>query len=388
MHRSLTWCFAASLAVAVWSAAGCATAPPATGPAPVQPAAPEGVKAPDPARVPTGVPPQPPPPPRPTEPAAAPVAVTAASSPVASQGRALPAAYTLREFPVPTGSRPHDVAPAADGGVWWTAQGTGNLGWLDPATGQSVLIPLGRGSAPHGVIVGPDKAAWITDGGLNAIVRVDGTTRVVTTFPLPANRPLANLNTAAFDGRGQLWFTGQNGIYGRLDPASGRMDVWDAPGGRGPYGITGDPAGGIWYVSLAGNHLARVDVESGRVTRLEPATANQGARRVWNDSQGRLWISEWNSGQLSRYDPRSGGWAAWKVPSGRQAYAVYVDDQDAVWVSDWGANAMARFDPRTETWLSVPLPNANSNVRQILGRPGELWLPLSGADKLAVLTPR
>jgi virginiamycin B lyase len=25
-----------------------------------------------------------------------------------------------------------------------------------------------------------------------------------------------NLNTAAFDGRGRIWLTGQNGIYGRL----------------------------------------------------------------------------------------------------------------------------------------------------------------------------
>ena len=62
----------------------------------------------------------------------------------------------MQEYPVPAGSRPHDVAPAADGrSVWYTAQGSGQLGLLDPATGESRLIPLGEGSAPHGVIVGP-----------------------------------------------------------------------------------------------------------------------------------------------------------------------------------------------------------------------------------------
>jgi virginiamycin B lyase len=25
--------------------------------------------------------------------------------------------------------------------------------------------------------------------------------------------PYTNLNTAAFDGRGRIWFTGQNGVY-------------------------------------------------------------------------------------------------------------------------------------------------------------------------------
>src|SRR5690606_34692198 len=83
------------------------------------------------------------------------------------------AAQQVRYYDVPQGARPHDVAAAPDGGVWYTAQRQGALGRLDPATGAVEQIPLGEGSAPHGVIVGPDGAPWITDGGLNAIVRVD-----------------------------------------------------------------------------------------------------------------------------------------------------------------------------------------------------------------------
>jgi virginiamycin B lyase len=114
------------------------------------------------------------------------------------------------------------------------------------------------------VIVGPDDVAWITDGGLNAIVRVEPRTEAVEVFPLPADRPDANLNTAAFDARGAGLFTGQNGVYGRLDPGSGEMAVFDAPRGRGPYGITTTPDGEIYFVSLAGSYLASVDLESGR----------------------------------------------------------------------------------------------------------------------------
>jgi virginiamycin B lyase len=86
----------------------------------------------------------------------------------------------MATYPVPAGSRPHDVAPAPDGSVWYTAQATGELGRLDPATGATSHVRLGAGSAPHGVIVGPDGAPWVTDGGLNAIVRVDPATREVT----------------------------------------------------------------------------------------------------------------------------------------------------------------------------------------------------------------
>src|SRR5918911_1742140 len=100
----------------------------------------------------------------------------------------------VRTFPVPAGSLPHDVAPAPDGSVWYTAQATGELGRLDPATGQTTHIKLGNQSAPHGVIVGPDGAPWITDGGLNAIVRVDPASREVTRFPLPAGTRNVNMN--------------------------------------------------------------------------------------------------------------------------------------------------------------------------------------------------
>lgn len=63
----------------------------------------------------------------------------------------------------------HDVSPAPDAGVWFTAQATGHLGWFEPGTGRTDLIGLGSGASPHGVIQGPDKAAWITDSGQNAI---------------------------------------------------------------------------------------------------------------------------------------------------------------------------------------------------------------------------
>jgi len=174
----------------------------------------------------------------------------------------------LQEYPVPVGSYPHDVAPAPDGTVWYTAQFTGELGRLDPATGTTHHIKLGQGSRPHGVIVGPDGAPWITDGGLNAIVRVDPKTDIVQVFPLPKGREGANLNTATFDRRGFIWFTGQSGVYGRMDPKVGSVQVFDAPHGAGPYGIATAPDGMVYYASLAGGYIARVDLETGGAPSL------------------------------------------------------------------------------------------------------------------------
>jgi virginiamycin B lyase len=207
-------------------------------------------------------------------------------------------------------------------------------------------------------------------------------------FDLPAARRGANLNTAVFAPDGRLWFTGQSGVYGRLDPATGSIEVFDAPGGRGPYGITATSSGEVFYASLAGNHVARVDPETGRATILRPPSADQGTRRVWTDSQGRIWSSQWTRGQVAVFDPRTEDWKEWALPGDRpQAYAVYVDEGDGVWLSDFGANALVRFDLATERFTTLPLPSNPANVRQIHGRGDEVWGAESAADKLVVVRP-
>jgi virginiamycin B lyase len=295
-------------------------------------------------------------------------------------------AAEIAYFNVPKGDHPHDVAPAPDGTVWYTGQRAGVLGRLDPKTGQIERIPLGEGSAPHGVIIGPDGAAWVTDSGLNAIVRVDPATREVKAWKLPADRANANLNTPAFDGRGRVWFTGQSGIYGRLDAKTGEMQVWDAPKGVGPYGITTIPDGAIYYVSLAGSFLGKPDLDTGETTVIEPKSPGVGTRRVWSDSKGRLWVSEWNAGNLSVYDPAAKSWEVYKLPGdGPHAYAVYVDNRDKVWLSDFGANAILEFDPERKSFASFPSDKPDAAVRQLNGRPGEVWGAESATDRLVVI---
>lgn len=296
---------------------------------------------------------------------------------------------SFESFAVPDGSAPHDVAPARDGTVWYTAQAQGSLGRLDPHSGKIERVPLGAKSAPHGVIVGPDQAAWVTDGGQNAIVRVDPKTLAVTRFPLPKNRPDANLNTAVFDKAGHLWFTGQSGVYGELDPMRGTMRVFDAPRGPGPYGICVTPDGGLYFASLAGNYLGHIDPASGAAQVIEPPTPDQGARRVWADSRGRVWISEWNTGGVAVFDPATHRWREWRLPgSNPHAYAIFVDDQDIVWLSEWTSNSLVRFDPRAERFDAYVLPRPYANVREMMGRRGEVWLSESGTDHLLLYRSR
>ncbi len=295
-------------------------------------------------------------------------------------------AAELAHYDLPSGAYPHDVAPARDGAVWYSDQRHGALGRLDPRIGKVDQLALGKGSAPHGVIVGPDGAAWLTDSGQNAIVRADPATRTVKVFPLPKAFADVDLNTPVFDTRGVLWFTGQAGAYGRVDKDSGKVEAWRAPKGPGPYGITATPSGDVWYASLAGDHIARIDPVTGTATVVEPPKPGVGPRRIWSDSKGMLWVSFWHAGAVGRYDPTAKIWKTWSLPKSKSGcYAVYVDDKDRVWLTDWLANAIVRFDPATEAFASFANDRKNANIRQLAGRPGEVWGGESGISRLAVV---
>ena len=161
--------------------------------------------------------------------------------------------------------------------------------------------------------------------------------------------------------------------------------MFDAPKGRGPYGIHATPDGTVYYVSLAGSFLARINPD-GKSTLIEPPTKNQGARRVWSDSKGALWVAEWNSGNLSRYEPKTGGWKTWRAPGeAPHVYAVYVDETDKVWASEWSAQVDAALRSGDGEVRDACAPRRRApNVRQIHGRKGEVWTPESSAARLVV----
>lgn len=134
---------------------------------------------------------------------------------------------------------------------------------------------------------------------------------------------------------------------------------------------------------LAGGYVGRIDTDTAPAAVLEPPAPDQGARRVWADSAGPIWVSEWNAGPLKRYDPDADAWRTWELPGQRpRTYVVYVHHRDDFWVSDFGANAVLRVDPVAKTFESWPSPEPGAAVRQILGREGEVWPPESRTDTL------
>jgi len=129
----------------------------------------------------------------------------------------------------------------------------------------------------------------------------------------------------------------------------------------------------VWYASLAGNHIARIDVKTGNATVVEAADAQPGRPSGVVGFKGRIWISEWNSGNVSVHDPADGSWKAWKLPADSpRTYAVYVDEKDKVWLTDFGP---------TRSCVSIPSPKNSTRSRAT-------WrAPMSGSSTAGPAKP-
>jgi streptogramin lyase len=84
-----------------------------------------------------------------------------------------------------------------------------------------------------------------------------------------------------------------------------------------PHDVAAGVSGEVWYAGQnAGDeqpnrmHLPRQECSTirrnrGAGRRALVSPGDRGTRRVWSDSRGGLWISEWNSGNVSVFDPSS-----------------------------------------------------------------------------------
>src|SRR5262245_65833539 len=100
------------------------------------------------------------------------------------------------------------------------------------------------------------------------------------------------------------------------------------------------PAGEVWYASLAGDHIAKIDTTTGAATVIDPPKPGSGPRRIWSDSKGVLWVSLWNIGAIGRYDPVAKSRKTYQLPNATHGrYSHYAEHKNRDWTTDLSAHA-------------------------------------------------
>ena len=158
------------------------------------------------------------------------------------------------EFPAPN-TIPLDVAVAANGIVWFT-DANGQIGRLDPDTGDITEIDVD--GFPREINIASDGAVWFTERFTpQAVGRLDPDTNNVTLFP--ADGGPVDIAPAGPDG--SMWFTRTTGgNIARISPAGVITATSKVVRGSEPFGITVAPNGDPWFTMLSADKIATLQL--------------------------------------------------------------------------------------------------------------------------------
>jgi virginiamycin B lyase len=294
-------------------------------------------------------------------------------------------AARVSEWPVPTPEFARDPAPGPDGNIYVAVMHGNRIARFDTRAKAFREWDLPPGARPHGLLVDRQGIVWYTGNGNGTIGRLDPATGKVTEYRTPSGGGGPHTLVIADDG--YIWFTLQSGDkVGRLDPASGGITEYRTSGG--PYGITLDRAGKVWFCRMGADMLGRLDPNTGVITDL-PMPAGSRPRRMATGPDGMLWVTLYGSNRLVQVDPAAAKIVRdYGLPAGGGggAYAVTVDGAGIVWANEIATDTVVRLDPKTGDLRVVPLPSKGVGIRKmIVDGAGKLWYMGSHNGRLGVV---
>jgi virginiamycin B lyase len=293
------------------------------------------------------------------------------------------AVVTEYEIPVPE-DLPHDVKVDVDGRVLVTGQLTGLMYLLDPSTGEIAMEEVPTEFANPRAIDIDDAGNWyIALGATESIARKDRATgewdiRFVDMHP----------HSIQLAPDGAIWY---NGHFTRDPERIGRIafdeeeprpivvpsDPMPDGGITMQYGLRLGPDGTVWTTQLMGGRLVRYDPPTGDFRLYDLPTEASGPRRPDVGADGRVWIPEYANNRLAVFDPETETFHEYEMPvPDMLPYVVRVDrTRDLVWIGTSAADALIRFDPSTERFDVFPLPMKGAIIRHldIDESSGDVW---------------
>ena len=290
----------------------------------------------------------------------------------------------ISEWAVPTPQFARDPAPGPDGTIYIAVMFGNKIARFDTRARAFKEWDLPPGARPHGLLVDREGRVWYTGNGNGTIGHLDPGTGRVSEHKAPSG---GDPHTLVIDDKGIIWFTVQNGQrIGRLDTKAGRVTEYKTRGN--PYGIALDRSGQVWFCQLSGDRLGRLDPATGKITELELERGSR-PRRMATGPDGSLWVTLYGTGKLVRVDPAAGKVVKeYALPAGPAGgpYAVTVDAAHGVWVNEIQTDTVARLEPRTGEIRVFTLPSKNVGIRKmVVDADGRLWYMGSHNGRLGVI---
>ena len=303
---------------------------------------------------------------------------------------AAPAIHAIAEFEIrDSGAAPFTVVAGLDGSMWFSEQGTGEVGRIG-ARGviRQYRLPT-AGSNPEGLFVDRDGSVYVAEhaGPYNAthVARIEPRGRV------------AEWNDADFAPQGvargpdgAIWFT--QGCAGLGVLVHGKLKQYPLPG------ITGESAaivrardGTMWFSQDGTARIGRVD-RSGKLTTFAglyyESKYNDIANAVAAGPDGNLWWTAFESNAIWATDLRGRIVHVFTIPTpDSQPWGIVNGRDGALWFTEWGGNKIGRVTT-AGVFTEYPLPTPGAQPLGIArNRDGSIWFVESGAGRIGRIAP-
>lgn len=215
-------------------------------------------------------------------------------------GRLDGATGKIHRYPMPDQAvrDPHTLVFDKTGdNIWFTAQQSGYVGRLATKTGKIDLVKIpASNSRPYGIVIDSKGTPWFNLFGTNTIGSVDPKSLELKTWTL-AHEGTRNRRIAVTHDD-QIWYVDfTRGFLGHLDPRSGKVEEFAAPGGQTsfPYAMGADEYGRVWFVETGAkpNRLVGFDPGTKKFFSNTPVGESGGVtvrHMVWDSKAKAFWF--------------------------------------------------------------------------------------------------
>ncbi|HEV8268197.1 MAG TPA: hypothetical protein VGR00_08195 [Thermoanaerobaculia bacterium] len=210
------------------------------------------------------------------------------------------------------------------------------------AVGYHGIPNAGRIDAAN-IVLENDGTLWSASGLDNVVAKLSADQAKVTrwTFPLDA-APSSLLR----ENDGTFWITELGGFkVAKFDPASSNLTEW-VDIGRRPTALVKNPDGTFWLPETGGT-LAKFDPRSGLFTYYKAKDVLSLAY-PWSDGDGSLWTCDFLVAALLKFSPDGSKVTKWPLPDAFSSPSKIIRGTDGyLWISLYNTGQLARFDPAT-----------------------------------------
>jgi|GEM_PF-4719057 len=230
---------------------------------------------------------------------------------------------------------------------------------------RSQFVPgvIGTAAGKHSI--------WFSERG--RLTRVDEATHIRDFAYLADAFGPADLAVAP---DGTMWAAG-HGAVERFSTSGVGMSIRVGEPGAGPFGITVDATGRLWFAMNHAVGVIRVEHDKATVTTYDLGS-DSSPEDIVVDSDGTAWCTD--AGGAILHVGADGRTHRFALPSANaEPFGITIGPDNAVWFTEFYNDSVGRLDPSTGAVVEYPLRSPHRFPTSIVMADGALWfLDLSG----------